>query len=100
MNVAELALLYKKTVIIAAIVIMAVTVWPFVKLGTEFMPPCTRDPVLYAGDGAAPSVSVVTDLLKLQDRLLMQIPEVAQVFARRGGPRQPRTPLPSRCSRP
>jgi len=42
--VAHFALRFKKTVIVAALVIMAVTIYPFVKLGTEFMPPSTREP--------------------------------------------------------
>src|SRR5450756_2507623 len=37
--IASFAIRFRKTVIIAAIVIMALTVYPFMKLGSEFMPP-------------------------------------------------------------
>ncbi len=93
--VAELALRHKKTVIIAAVVIMAVTAWPFVKLGTEFMPPLYEGTLFYMPVTVPPpSVSVVTDLLKLQDRLLMQIPEVAQVFGKAGRAETATDPAP------
>ncbi len=93
--VAELALRQKKTVLIAAIVIMAVTVWPFVKLGTEFMPPLYEGTLFYMPVTVPPpSVSVVTDLLKLQDRLLMQIPEVSQVFGKAGRAETATDPAP------
>jgi len=93
--VAELALRYKKSVIIAAIIIMAVTVWPFVKLGTEFMPPLYEGTLFYMPVTVPPpSISVVTDLLKLQDKLLMQIPEVAQVFGKAGRAETATDPAP------
>jgi Cu(I)/Ag(I) efflux system membrane protein CusA/SilA len=41
-----------------------------------------------------PSISVVTDLLKLQDKLLMQIPEVAQVFGKAGRAETATDPAP------
>ncbi|MCK9418634.1 MAG: CusA/CzcA family heavy metal efflux RND transporter [Nitrospirae bacterium] len=93
--VAELALRYKKTVIIAAVVIMAMTVYPFLKLGTEFMPPLYEGTLFYMPVTVPPpSISVVTDLLKLQDKLLMQIPEVAQVFGKAGRAETATDPAP------
>jgi Cu(I)/Ag(I) efflux system membrane protein CusA/SilA len=93
--VAELALRYKKTVIVAAIVIMIVTVWPFVKLGTEFMPPLYEGTLFYMPVTVPPpSVSVVSRLLQLQDKLLMRIPEVAQVFGKAGRAETATDPAP------
>ncbi len=93
--VAELALRFKKTVIIAAVVIMAVTVYPFMKLGTEFMPPLYEGTLFFMPVTVPPpSVSVVTDLLKLQDKLLMKIPEVAQVFGKAGRAETATDPAP------
>ncbi len=93
--VAGLALRFKKTVIIAAVVIMAATVFPFVKLGSEFMPPLYEGTLFYMPVTVPPpSVSVVTELLKLQDRLLKQIPEVAQVFGKAGRAETATDPAP------
>ena len=40
--VVHLVLRFRKTVICVALVIMAITAYPFIKLGTEFMPPALR----------------------------------------------------------
>ena len=93
--VAEFALRFKKSVIAGAILIMAVTVWPFMKLGTEFMPPLYEGTLFYMPVTVPPpSISVVTDLLKLQDKLLMKIPEVAQVFGKAGRAETATDPAP------
>jgi Cu(I)/Ag(I) efflux system membrane protein CusA/SilA len=76
--VAHVALRFRKTVIIIAIVIMAVTVYPFMKLGSEFMPPLYEGTLFYMPvtvPGA--SVSEVGTLLQLQDSILKKIPESA-----------------------
>jgi Cu(I)/Ag(I) efflux system membrane protein CusA/SilA len=82
---ARFALRYKKTVIIVAILIMALTVYPFMKLGSEFMPPLYEGTLFYMPvtvPGA--SISEVSKLLQIQDKILMKIPEVAQVFGKAG----------------
>lgn len=82
---AHFALRFKWLVIFLALVIMAVTVIPFKKLGSEFMPPLYEGSLFYMPVTVpAASISEVTKLLKLQDKLLMQIPEVAQVFGKAG----------------
>ena len=45
--VARLALRFKKTVIIAAAVILMLTIYPFMKLGSEFMPPLYEGSLFY-----------------------------------------------------
>jgi copper/silver efflux system protein len=93
--VALLALKYKKTVIVVAIVIMAVTVYPFMKLGSEFMPPLYEGSLLYMPVTVPPpSISVVSELLQLQDKLLMKIPEVSQVFGKAGRAETATDPAP------
>ena len=82
---AHFALHFKWLVIFLALAIMAVTVIPFKKLGSEFMPPLYEGSLFYMPVTVpAASISEVTKLLKLQDKLLMQIPEVAQVFGKAG----------------
>jgi len=93
--IAEIALRFKKTVIIIALVIMAVTAYPFLKLGTEFMPPLYEGTLFYMPVTVPPpSISVVSDLLQLQDKLLMKIPEVAQVFGKAGRAETATDPAP------
>ena len=93
--VAHLALRFKKTVIIIAVVIMALTVIPFKKLGTEFMPPLYEGTLFYMPvtvPGA--SISEVTRLIHIQDMLLKNIPEVAQVFGKAGRAETATDPAP------
>jgi len=93
--VAHYALRFKKTVIVAALVIMAVTVYPFMKLGTEFMPPLYEGTLFYMPVTVpAISISEASKLLQLQDKLLMQIPEVAQVFGKAGRAETATDPAP------
>ena len=93
--VARTALRYQKTVIIGAALIMAVSVIPYAKLGSEFMPPLYEGSLLYMPvtvPGA--SISEVSRLLQLQDRILMRIPEVSQVFGKGGRAETPTDPAP------
>ncbi len=93
--VARISLNYKKTVIFIAVIIMAVTVIPFTKLGTEFMPPLYEGSLMYMPVTVpAASVSVASKLIQLQDRILMRIPEVSQVFGKAGRAETPTDPAP------
>jgi Cu(I)/Ag(I) efflux system membrane protein CusA/SilA len=93
--VAHLALRFRKTVIVIALIIMVVTVYPFMKLGTEFMPPLYEGSLFYMPvtmPGA--SVTEAAKLLQMQDALLMKIPEVAQVFGKAGRAETATDPAP------
>lgn len=93
--VAALALKFRKTVIVLALIIMALTAYPFIKLGSEFMPPLYEGSLFYMPvtvPGA--SISEVSDLLQKQDRLLKQIPEVEQVFGKAGRAETATDPAP------
>lgn len=93
--VAGLALRFKKTVIVIALIIMAFTVYPYLKLGKEFMPPLYEGALFYMPvtvPGA--SITEVSGLLQLQDKLLMSIPEVQQVFGKAGRAETATDPAP------
>ena len=93
--VARLALRFKKTVIVAAIIIMILTIYPFMKLGSEFMPPLYEGSLFYMPvtmPGA--SISEVSSLLQIQDKILKKIPEVAQVFGKAGRAETATDPAP------
>jgi Cu(I)/Ag(I) efflux system membrane protein CusA/SilA len=93
--VARFALRFQKTVIVVALIIMVITVYPFMKLGSEFMPPLYEGTLFYMPvtvPGA--SVSEVGTLLQLQDSILKKIPEVAQVFGKAGRAETATDPAP------
>jgi Cu(I)/Ag(I) efflux system membrane protein CusA/SilA len=93
--IARFALRFRKTVIVIAIVIMALTAYPYMKLGSEFMPPLYEGSLFYMPvtmPGA--SVSEVSGLLQMQDKILKTIPEVAQVFGKAGRAETATDPAP------
>ncbi len=93
--IARGSLRYKKTVIVLAILVLALTAYPFMKLGSEFMPPLYEGSLFYMPvtvPGA--SISEVSKLLQLQDRILMRIPEVSQVFGKAGRAETATDPAP------
>jgi Cu(I)/Ag(I) efflux system membrane protein CusA/SilA len=84
--VARFALRFKWLVIVLALAIMGATIIPFQRLGSEFMPPLYEGTLFYMPVTVpAASISEVTKLLQLQDKLLMQIPEVARLRQGREG---------------
>lgn len=93
--VAKFALRFKYAVIILALIIMACTAYPFLKLGTEFMPPLYEGTLFYMPVTVpAASVSEVSKLLQMQDKLLKSVPEVAQVFGKAGRAETATDPAP------
>ncbi|HJX32387.1 MAG TPA: CusA/CzcA family heavy metal efflux RND transporter [Thermodesulfobacteriota bacterium] len=93
--IASFALRFKKTVIILAIIVLAATVYPFIKLGSEFMPSLYEGTLFFMPVTApAPSISVVAKLLQLQDKILMKFPEVVQVFGKAGRAETATDPAP------
>ncbi|MEK7266993.1 MAG: efflux RND transporter permease subunit, partial [Nitrospirota bacterium] len=93
--VAYLALRFKKSVIVIAIIIMAITAYPFIKLGSEFMPPLYEGTLFYMPVTVpAASITEVSKLLQLQDKILKKIPEVEQVFGKAGRAETATDPAP------
>jgi Cu(I)/Ag(I) efflux system membrane protein CusA/SilA len=82
-------------VIVLALLIVAATVYPLLKLGREFMPPLDEGTLFYMPTTVpAISVSEAARILRLQDRLLIEIPEVAQVFGKAGRAETATDPAP------
>ncbi|MBA4418048.1 MAG: CusA/CzcA family heavy metal efflux RND transporter [Syntrophus sp. (in: bacteria)] len=93
--IASFALKFKKTVIVAAVIVLVLTIYPFMKLGTEFMPPLYEGTLFFMPVTApAASITVATDLLQMQDKILMKIPEVSQVFGKAGRAETATDPAP------
>ncbi|MEN6464043.1 MAG: CusA/CzcA family heavy metal efflux RND transporter [Syntrophaceae bacterium] len=93
--VADAALKHRLLVIVLALIIMAVTAFPFIKLGSEFMPPLYEGTLFYM-PVTVPGISVseASKLLQVQDKLLKGIPEVSQVFGKAGRAETATDPAP------
>jgi Cu(I)/Ag(I) efflux system membrane protein CusA/SilA len=74
-----------KTVIAAALAMVALSIPVYLKLGGEFMPPLNEGTMLYMPT-TLPGLSVAQaqDLLVRQDKLLKSFPEVERVFGKAG----------------
>ena len=93
--VAAVSLRFRKSVIVLALLIMAITAYPFMKLGSEFMPPLYEGTLFYMPVTVpAAGITEVSKLLQLQDQLLKKFPEVAQVFGKAGRAETATDPAP------
>ena len=72
-------------VLLSAVLIVAVSIWPLSRLGSEFMPSLNEGTLLYMPT-LLPAVSVgkAAQLLQQTDRMLKTVPEVATVFGKAG----------------
>lgn len=93
--VVRFALRFKLLVIIVGVIIVALAIIPFMKLGKEFMPPLYEGTLFYMPvTSPAASIGVVKDLLQLQDKILKKIPEVESVFGKAGRAETATDPAP------
>jgi Cu(I)/Ag(I) efflux system membrane protein CusA/SilA len=83
--VIQQVLLWKKAVIGIALVVLAVTAYPAMRLGGEFMPALNEGALLYM-PATLPALSVTksAELLQTQDKILKSFPEVESVFGKAG----------------
>lgn len=93
--VVRFVLKFRWLTVLAALAILAATLFPFHKLGTEFMPPLNEGTILFMPT-AVPGMSVTeaTRILQIQDRILRNIPEVARVFGKAGQAETATDPAP------
>ncbi len=86
---------WPKAVIGTAVLIVVVTVWPYSKLGHEFMPSLNEGTILYMPT-TLPGISVTeaSRLLQVQDRILKSYPEVERVFGKAGRAETSTDPAP------
>src|SRR5204862_7269284 len=68
-------------VLILAVLFVASAIWPFQRLGSEFMPPLDEGDLLYMPT-TDPSISVTKarQVLQQTDKLIMTLPEVISVY--------------------
>lgn len=83
--VLEAVLRFPKSTLGGAVLALAVTAVPVMRLGGEFMPPLDEGDLLYM-PSALPGISVskAAELLQQTDRLIKTVPEVERVFGKAG----------------
>ncbi len=76
---------WKKLIILLALGMLAITLYPASKLGTEFMPTLNEGTLLYMPI-TLPAVSVTkaAEILQTQDKIIKSFPEVASVLGKAG----------------
>ncbi|HTK14028.1 MAG TPA: CusA/CzcA family heavy metal efflux RND transporter [Xanthobacteraceae bacterium] len=86
----------KTLTVIAALLILAVSIWPAMRLGSEFMPTLNEGTLLYMPT-TLPGISVTkaAELLQVQDRIIKSFPEVASVYGKAGRAATATDPAPS-----
>jgi Cu(I)/Ag(I) efflux system membrane protein CusA/SilA len=89
------ALRWKWLIIAGAVALVAVTVPVFEQLGSEFMPPLDEGTLLYM-PSTLPGISVTQaqQLLQVQDRIILQFPEVLTVLGKAGRAETSTDPAP------
>ena len=86
----------KTLMILLALAVVAVTVWPAIQIGSEFMPTLNEGTLFYMPT-TLPGISVTkaADLLQMQDRIIKSFPEVESVFGKAGRASTATDPAPT-----
>ena len=81
--------------IILAVLLVGLTVYPFSRLGSEFMPPINEGDLLYMPT-TMPGISITEakNILQQTDRIIRQFPEVKYVFGKAGRAETATDPAP------
>jgi len=79
------AMKWRTLTLVLAAVLLALTVYPYSKLGSEFMPPLDEGDILYMPTTfPGISISKARELLQQTDKILKTFPEVKSVFGKVG----------------
>jgi copper/silver efflux system protein len=94
--VIRLALKFKGLTIALAIGVLALSLWPASKLGSEFMPTLNEGTLFYM-PVTLPGISVTkaAELLQTQDKIIKSFPEVASVWGKAGRAATATDPAPT-----
>jgi Cu(I)/Ag(I) efflux system membrane protein CusA/SilA len=81
--------------IVLAVILVGITIYPFSKLGSEFMPPINEGDLLYMPT-TMPGISITQakNILQQTDRILRTFPEVINVFGKAGRAETATDPAP------
>ena len=83
--VVDFVIRFNKWIIAAALLLICVTIIPFERIGSEFMPPLNEGDILYMPT-TMPGISITKarELLQQTDKIIRQFPEVQNVFGKIG----------------
>ncbi|MBS0470965.1 MAG: efflux RND transporter permease subunit [Proteobacteria bacterium] len=83
--VIDAVLRHRKLTVAVALAILAVSVYPVTRIGSEFMPTLNEGTLLYM-PVSLPSMSITKagELIQLQDKIIKSFPEVDSVFGKAG----------------
>ena len=86
---------WPRATIAVAVLLLAATAWPMLRIGGEFMPPLDEGDLLYMPT-ALPGLSAgkAAELLQQTDRLIKTLPEVATVHGKAGRAETATDPAP------
>ncbi len=92
---AGVALRYPRSVVLGAVVALAIGLWPAQRLGSEFMPPLDEGDLMYMPT-TYPGISIgkARELLQQTDKLIRSLPEVETVFGKIGRAESATDPAP------
>jgi Cu(I)/Ag(I) efflux system membrane protein CusA/SilA len=84
-----------RTTLVAALLLLVLSLWPLQHIGGEFLPPMDEGDLLYMPT-ALPGLSAgkAAELLQQTDRLIRTVPEVARVFGKAGRAETATDPAP------
>jgi copper/silver efflux system protein len=91
----SLAMSWRKLTLAIALTLLAVSIYPVMKLGSEFMPPLDEGDILYMPT-MYPGISITKtkELLQQTDKILKSFPEVHHVFGKVGRAETATDPAP------
>ncbi|MEQ1555667.1 MAG: CusA/CzcA family heavy metal efflux RND transporter, partial [Gallionella sp.] len=86
---------HKKATLIATALVMLLSLYPALKLGSEFMPTLNEGTLLYM-PASLPGMSVTkaAELLQTQNKIIKSFPEVASVYGKAGRAQTATDPAP------
>ena len=93
--VLDAVLRWPRATIVIALLLLAATAWPILRIGGEFMPPLDEGDLLFMPT-ALPGLSAgkAAELLQQTDRLIKTLPEVATVHGKAGRAESATDPAP------
>ena len=90
------ALRFKATTILIALLVLAGSIWPAMKLGSEFMPTLNEGTLFYM-PATLPGLSVTkaAELVQTQNKIIKSFPEVTSVWGKAGRATSATDPAPT-----
>jgi Cu(I)/Ag(I) efflux system membrane protein CusA/SilA len=94
--VIRIALRFKSATILAALAVLVASLWPAMRLGSEFMPNLNEGTLFYMPT-TLPGLSVTkaAELVQTQDKIIKSFPEVSSVWGKAGRASTATDPAPT-----